>query len=72
MKTHKMDMQYVRIAELVENIKNVSNMISLHQKMNPQNNSMIDQYAYQKNEFVTELQSIFEELHLQINITTAA
>jgi hypothetical protein len=60
-----MDIKFIRIAELSENISKVNEMISMH-KSNTNNTSMISQYEFQRNEFIEELDRLFISLEIQI------
>lgn len=71
MKATTMDIKYVRIAELIENIEKVSKMIDLH-KQTTKNQSMIRQYTCQRDEFVAELKEIFKSLNLIVELAAAA
>ncbi len=71
MKAQTMDEKYVRIAEVTENIVNVNQMIDLHRKTT-KNQSMAKQYICQRDEFIAELQKIFESLNLTVTLSAAA
>ncbi len=66
-----MDIKYVRIAELTENIDKVNTMIALHQKTT-QNQSMIQQYRCQRAEFLEELQTLLNAINLRVAYMDAA
>ncbi len=66
-----MEVRFVRIAELIENLENVSKLIDLHLQVT-QHNSMIQQYELMKEEFVSELRSIFKSLSVKLELTEVA
>jgi uncharacterized coiled-coil DUF342 family protein len=66
-----MDIKYVRIAELTENIEKVNNMLRLHQNTT-RNPSMIQQYECQRDEFLEELQTLFNAINLRVAYMDAA
>ena len=59
------DMKYLRIAELAENIEKLNTIIELHQKTT-NDASMIKQYAYKRAEQIVELQELFSTLSIMI------
>jgi hypothetical protein len=65
-----MDEKYIRIAELSEQIEKINDMIDLHQKLSD-NQSMIHQYTYKRNELITELESALQSLHLHVRLVAA-
>jgi hypothetical protein len=65
METPFLNIKWVRIAELLQNIEKVNTMIEMHEQVT-HNQSMIRQYHCQKDEFLTELQSIFIALKLTV------
>mgnify|MGYP003507610712 CR=1 FL=1 len=66
-----MEVRFVRIAELIENLENVSKLIDLHRQVT-QHNSMVQQYELMKEEFVSELRSIFKSLSVKLELTEVA
>lgn len=66
-----MNIKYIRIAELVENIDKVNKIIALHQKTT-KSVSMIRQYNCQRDEFIKELQQLFLQLNLSVQKMEAA
>lgn len=66
-----MEVRFVRIAELIENLENVSKLIDLHRQVT-QHNSMIQQYELMKEEFVSELRNIFKSLSVKLELTEVA
>lgn len=66
-----MEVRFVRIAELIENLENVSKLIDLHRQVT-QHHSMIQQYELMKEEFVSELRSIFKSLSVKLELTEVA
>lgn len=65
MSVQNMNMKYLRIAELSENIEKLNKIIELHQNTT-NDDSMIRQYVYKKEEQILELQEIFATLNLNI------
>ena len=66
-----MDEQYIRIAELSEQIGKLNTIIELHEQTTA-DKSMIVQYVVRRDEFVNELQSLFRSLRLTVSLTSAA
>lgn len=62
--------KYVRIAELSEQIERINDLITLHQKLS-ENQSMVRQYAYKRNELITELETALQSLHLNVRLEAA-
>jgi len=67
----QMSARQVRIAELIENLEKIAQLIDLH-KQSTQNASMIKQYEFKRKEFVDELQGLFKPLSLRLELTEAA
>jgi len=55
----------VRVADILEQIANLNQMINLH-KQKDGNHSMLAQYKYMKNEFVQELNKILVDFEIQL------
>ena len=70
MEAGNMDDKYVRIAELSQQIERISEMIALHQELSD-NQSMIRQYAYKRDELITELETALQTLHLNVRLAAA-
>lgn len=66
-----MNPRFIRIAELIENLENVSKMIDLHRQVD-QHESMVKQYELQREEFVEELRDIFKSLSVRLELTEVA
>lgn len=67
----EMNPRFIRIAELIENLENVSKMIDLHRQVD-QHESMVKQYELQREEFVEELRDIFKSLSVRLELTEVA
>lgn len=67
----QMSARQIRIAELIENLEKLAQLIDLH-KQTTQNASMIKQYEFKRKEFVDELQGFFKPLSLRLEMTEAA
>lgn len=67
----QMSVRQIRIAELIENLEKLAQLIDLH-KQNTRNESMIKQYEFKRKEFVDELQRLFKPLSLRLELTEAA
>ena len=65
-----MDEKYIRIAELSEQIEKTNRMIALHQNLSD-NQSMIRQYAYKRDELIAELETALQSLHLTVRLAAA-
>ncbi len=63
MKAEIMDYKYIRVAEITEQIAKINQMIALH-KQTTENQSMIKQYAFKRDELIAELQEIFKTFNL--------
>ncbi|MBP6812108.1 MAG: hypothetical protein KA138_11345 [Saprospiraceae bacterium] len=68
---HSMSARQIRIAELIENLEKLAQLIDLH-KQTTRNASMIKQYEFKRKEFVDELQGLFKPLSLRLEMTEAA
>jgi hypothetical protein len=66
-----MSARQVRIAELIENLEKLAQLIALH-KQTTRNASMIKQYEFKRQEFVDELQGLFKPLSLRLELMEAA
>ena len=58
-----MDLKYIRIAEITEQIEKINQMIVLHEQTTG-NQSMIKQYVFKRGELIMELQEIFKTFNL--------
>ena len=67
----EMNPRFIRIAELIENLENVSKIIDLHRQV-PQHESMVNQYELKREEFVEELRDIFKSLSVRLELTEVA
>ncbi|MDX2247728.1 MAG: hypothetical protein SF052_13170 [Bacteroidia bacterium] len=68
---HQMSMRYIRIAELIENLEKLTQMINLH-KHTTRNSSMIKQYEFKRLELLNELQNFFTPLNFRLETTEVA
>lgn len=62
--------KYIRIAELSEQIERISILVNLHSEQG-NNQSMIRQYTYRRDELITELQTALQSLHLNVQLVAA-
>lgn len=67
MKPSSMDNKYVRIAELSGQIERVNEMITMHQQASD-NQSMVRQYTFKRNELITELEVALQSLQLKVRL----
>lgn len=58
-----MDYKYIRVAKITEQIAKINQMIALH-KQTTDNQSMIKQYVFKRDELIEELQEIFKTFNL--------
>jgi hypothetical protein len=65
-----MDEKYIRIAELSEQIEKINGIISLHQNLSD-SQSMVRQYAFKRDELITELETALQSLHLNVRLVAA-
>ena len=70
MNTTQMDEKYVHIAELSEQIEKINAMIAMHREQT-NNQSMIRQYAYKRDELINELKSLLQSLRLNVQLAAA-
>jgi len=66
----QMDEKYVHIAELSEQIEKINAMIAMHREQT-NNQSMIRQYAYKRDELISELKSLLQSLRLTVQLAAA-
>ena len=66
----QMDEKYVHIAELSEQIEKINDMIAMHREQT-NNQSMIRQYAYKRDELISELKSLLQSLRLTVQLAAA-
>lgn len=60
-----MDYKYIRVAEITEQIEKINRMIALHEETTD-NQSMIKQYVFKRDELIGELQEIFKTFNLVV------
>jgi len=60
-----MNDKIVRVSDILEQIDELNKMIEIH-SIDPEGNSMLTQYQYMKNKFVSELDSILQEFQLTV------
>ncbi|SOD96087.1 hypothetical protein SAMN06269250_5130 [Spirosoma fluviale] len=70
MNTDGMGDKYIRIAELSEQIERVNGMITMHHESS-NNQSMIRQYTYKRDELIAELEAALQSLHLNVRLAAA-
>jgi|GEM_PF-3465659 hypothetical protein len=63
----QMSLRHIRIAELVESLEKLTQLIDLHKKTT-QNESMIKQYEFKRMELLTELQGLFKPMNLKLEV----
>lgn len=63
----QMSMRHIRIAELIENLEKLIQLIDLH-KQTTRNESMIKQYEFKRLELLTELQTLLSSLSLRLEV----
>ncbi len=66
-----MNIKFVRIAELTENIEKLNSMIELHEKTT-QNKPTIIQYKIKRMEFISELQQLLNSIKLSVSFQEMA
>lgn len=59
------DEKILRVADLLEQIRDVNRMIELHRK--DEDSFMLDQYKYRRNKFVKELGEILEDFEINLS-----
>ncbi|MEM9885949.1 MAG: hypothetical protein AAF849_08660 [Bacteroidota bacterium] len=67
----ELDIKYIQIAELSQNIERLNEIIQLHQQTT-RNQSMIRQYQFKRQEFIEELKSMLESLQLRVSLAMAS
>ncbi len=65
-----MDEKYIHIAELSEQIEKINDMIIMHQKLSD-NQSMIRQYIFKRDELIAALKTALQSLHLNVQLAAA-
>ena len=60
-----MDERIIKVADLLEQIKSVDEMIGLHRQKGDEEDIMLIQYQYRREQFLKELSSILEELNIK-------
>ena len=65
-----MDEKYIHIAELSEQIEKINDLIIMHQEMSD-NQSMIRQYVFKRDELITALKIALQSLHLNVQLAAA-
>jgi hypothetical protein len=58
------DERIARISDLLEQIKSVDEMISLHEDKGDQEDLMLIQYKYRREQFLVELKEKLQELNI--------
>ncbi|MGB3779931.1 MAG: hypothetical protein WA960_16330 [Tunicatimonas sp.] len=61
-----------RVSDLLEQIKSVDEMISLHEKKGNENDLMLIQYKYRREQFLGELREKLQEMNINLTDLTAA
>jgi hypothetical protein len=62
--------KYVRIAELSEQIERINSLIAMHNELSD-NQSMIRQYTFKRDEHISELEAALQSLHLNVRLAAA-
>ncbi|MCB9267311.1 MAG: hypothetical protein H6558_19995 [Lewinellaceae bacterium] len=60
-----MDERIIKVADLLEQIKSVDEMIGLHRQKGDEEDIMLIQYQYRREQFLKELSSIFGRIKYQ-------
>jgi len=60
-----MDERIIKVADLLEQITSVDEMIALHEQKGNREDIMLIQYQYRREQFLKELRSILEELNIK-------
>lgn len=60
-----MDERIIKVADLLEQIKSVDEMIDLHKQKEDEEDIMLIQYQYSREQFLKELRSILEDLNIK-------
>ncbi|MCB9296246.1 MAG: hypothetical protein H6573_36195 [Lewinellaceae bacterium] len=60
-----MDERISKVADLLEQIKSVDEMIDLHKQKGDEEDIMLIQYQYRRGKFLKELSSILEDLNIR-------
>lgn len=60
-----MDERIIKVADLLEQITSVDEMIALHEQKGDREDIMLIQYQYRREQFLKELRSILEELNIK-------
>ena len=59
------DNRIVRVADLLEQIKSVDEMISLHRQKGNEDDLMLIQYQYRREQHLKELRATLEDLNIK-------
>lgn len=62
--------KYVRIAELSEQIERINSLIAMHNELSD-NQSMIRQYTFKRDELISELEAALQSIHLNVRLAAA-
>lgn len=60
-----MDERIIKVADLLEQITSVDEMIALHEQKGDREDIMLIQYQYRREQFLKELRTILEELNIK-------
>ncbi len=60
-----LDEKIIRVADILEQIKSVDEMISLHKEKGDDQDIMLQQYQYRRELFLKELKDLLSELNIQ-------
>ena len=66
----EINLKYIRVAEILENIETINKQISLH-KETTKSVFMIRQYQFKRGEFMQELQGLLEPIQLFVGMKVA-
>ena len=67
----QMSIRHVKIAELIENLEKLTQLIDLH-RQTTRNSSMIKQYEFKRVELLTELQKLLRPLNVKLEVAKYA
>lgn len=59
------DEKIIRVSDILEQIDEINKMVEIH-KGEKENNSMLAQYEFMRDQFVKELDSILKEFQIEI------
>lgn len=61
-----MDKRIIKVADLLEQIKAVDEMISLHGQKGDMEDIMLIQYQYRREKYIKDLKEVLEELNIRL------